>query len=156
MLVAVLVLIAAAVASGWLAVRSSGGVTGLCVSPPAGFEERSIPKHGTTEATIVLTSFRFGRMDDFDGLASRLRWPRHGIMIAVSNEGPDATPRFKPELRVGAADFKGFEGLRWPAANVAIRSRGRVLDAYAEVRTVTPATIATVNEALAGVRACHG
>jgi len=156
MLVVVLVLVAAAGVSGWLAVRSSGGVTGLCVSAPAGLKERSIQKHGVTEATIVLTSFRFGQMDDFDGLASRLRWPPRGIMIAVSNEGPAATPRFRRELRVTAADFHGFEGLEWPAANVAIRSRGRVLDAYAEVRRVTPAAIRTVNRALSGVRACHG
>ncbi|MGZ4289356.1 MAG: hypothetical protein ACXVQZ_01890 [Gaiellaceae bacterium] len=155
MLVVVLILAAAAAVSGWLAVRSSGGVTALCASLPAGLKERSIPKAGMTEATVVLTNFRFGRMDDFDGLASRLRWPPQGIMIAVSNDGPDSTPRFKRQLRVTAADFQGFEGLKWPAANVAIRSRGRVLDAYAEVRTVTPATITTVNRALAGVRACH-
>lgn len=154
-LVVVLVLAVAAAVSGWLAVRSSGGVTALCASPPAGLKERSIPKAGPTEATVVLTNFRFGQMDDFDGLASPLRWPRRGIMIAVSNEGPDSTPRFKPELRVTAADFQGFEGLRWPAANVAIRSQVRVLDAYAEVRTVTPAAIRTVNRAFADVRACH-
>jgi hypothetical protein len=121
---------------------------------PTGLKERSVPKAGMTEATVVLTNFRFGQMDDFDGLASRLRWPPQGVMIAVSNDGPDATPRFRRELKVTAADFTGFEGLRWPAANVAIRSRGRVLDAYAEVRTVTPIAIATVNRALAGIRAC--
>ncbi|HJU37033.1 MAG TPA: hypothetical protein VJ716_06420 [Gaiellaceae bacterium] len=154
MLVVVVVLVAAAAVSGWLAVRSSGGVTGLCASPLSGLKERSIPKAGVTEATVVLTNFRFGRMDDFDGLASRLRWPRRGVMVAVSNEGPDATPRFRRELKVTAADFQGFEGLRWPAANVAIRSQGRVLDAYAEVRTVTPAAITAVNRALAAVRIC--
>lgn len=157
MLVVLLVLAAAAAVSGWLAVRSSRGVTGLCVSPSplAGLKERSIPKVGMTEETVVLTNFRFGRMDDFDGLASRLRWPPQGIMIAVSNDGPDSTPRFRQDLRVTAADFQGFEGLKWPAANVAIRSQGRVLDAYAEVRTVTPAAIRTVNGALAGVHACR-
>jgi hypothetical protein len=154
-LVVVLIVAAAAAVSGWLAVRSSGGVTALCASPPAGFQERSIPKAGVTEATVVLSNFRFGRLDDFWGLDNRLRWPPRGIMIAVSNEGPAATPRFKRQLRVAAADFTGFEGLRWPAASVAIRSHGRVLDAYAEVRTVSPTTVGTVNKALAGFRACH-
>jgi hypothetical protein len=150
----VVALAATAAISGWLAVRSSGGVSGLCAAVPAGLKERSIPKAGLTEATVVLTNFRFGRMDDFDGLASRLRWPPQGVMIAVSNDGPDATPRFRRELKVTAADFIAFEGLKWPAANVAIRSRGRVLDAYVEVRSVAPAAIATVNSALAGVHAC--
>ena len=151
-----LILAAAAAVSGWLAVQSNGAVTALCASPPAGIKERSIPKAGMTEATVVLTNFRFGQLDNFDGLASRLRWPPQGVMIAVSNDGPDSTPRFKRELRVTAADFQGFEGLKWPAANVAVRSHGRVLNAYAEVRTVSPAAIRTVNRALASVRACHG
>ena len=154
-LVVIVVLAGAASFGAWLATRSSGAVTALCASPPATLKERSIPKGGMTEATVVLTNFRFGRLDDFDGLASRLRWPPHGIMVAVSNDGPDSTPRFQRELRVTAANFQGFEGLRWPAANVAIRSRGRVLNAYAEVRRVTPAVVATVNSALASVHACH-
>jgi hypothetical protein len=36
-------------------------------------KERSIAKAAMTEATVVLTNFRFGNMDNFDGLASRLR-----------------------------------------------------------------------------------
>jgi hypothetical protein len=107
-----------------------------------------------SEATVVLTNFRFGRMDDFYGLDNRLRWPLQGVMIAVSNEGPDSTPPFRHALQVSGADFQGFEGLKYPAANVGIRSQGRVLDAYAEVRTVTPVAIATVNRALADVRVC--
>jgi hypothetical protein len=103
-----------------------------------------------------LTNFRFGRLDDFYGLDNGLRWPPHGIMIAVSNEGSASTPSFKQELRVAVADFQSFEGLKWAAANVAVRSHGRVLDAYAEVRTVTPAVIKTVNGVLASVRVCHG
>jgi hypothetical protein len=151
----VLVLVVAGAVSGWLAARSSGGVTGLCASAPAGLNERTLPKTGLREATVVLTNFRFGRMDDFYGLAAGRRWPRGGITIAVSNEGPAATPPFRRALRVTRADFTGFEGDRWPTAHVAVRSRGRVLDAYAEIRTVTPAAIATVNRALADVRVCH-
>jgi hypothetical protein len=153
-LVGVFVLAVAGAVGGWLALRSSGGVTGLCTSPPTGLKEHYISKSGVQEATVVLTNFRFGQMDDFYGLDNRLRWPLRGVMIAVSNEGPDATPPFRHALRVAGADFHGFEGLKYPAANVAIRSQGRVLDAYAEVRTVTPAAIATVNRALADVRAC--
>jgi hypothetical protein len=108
-----------------------------------------------TEATVVLTNFRFGRLDDFYGLASPLRWPAHGVMIAVSNDGPDATPRFRRSLRVTRLDFKGLEGLRWPAVQLAIRSQGRVLLAYVEARTVTPAAVAAVNRALADIRVCH-
>lgn len=158
MLVVLFVLVVAGAVSGWLAARSSGGVTGLCASPAPGLRERIFPKTRTTETTVVLTNFRFGNSDDFFGIgdAAGRDWPRGGITIAVINEGPDSTPRLGRVLRVSRADFRGFEGSRWPVARVAIRSQGRVLEAYAEVRTVTPAAIATVNRALADVRACHG
>ena len=153
---ALAVLVVAGALGSWLASRSSGAVTGLCVPSPTGLKERYIPKSGVQEATVVLTNFRFGPMDDFYGLAAGpgTRWPHDGITIAVSNEGPAATPPLKRALQVSGADFQGFEGDRWPTAHVAIRTRGRVLDAYAEVRTVTPAAVATVNRALAGVRVC--
>lgn len=153
---ALVVLAVAGTLAGWLALRSSRGPTGLCASAPSGLKERYIPKVGVQEATFVLTNFRFGQMDNFYGLAAGpgTRWPYDGVTIAVSNEGPAATPPFKRALRVSGADFQGFEGDRWPTAHVAIRTRGRVLDAYAEARTVTPAAVATVNRALAGVRVC--
>lgn len=154
MLLIVVVVAVAGAVSGWLALRSSAGSTGICASPMTGFKERFVAKSGMQEATVVLTNFRFGRMDDFYGLAPGRRWPRDGITIAVSNEGPDSTPRLRRALRVTRADFAGFEGMRWPAANLGIRSSGRVLDAYVEVRTVTPAAIATVNHVLADVRVC--
>jgi hypothetical protein len=143
--------------SGWLAARSSGGVTGLCASSRTGLRERTFPKTRTSEAMVALTNFRFGSVDNFYGIgdAAGRDWPRGGITIAVTNEGPDSSPRLRRALRVSGADFRRFEGSRWPVAHVAIRSRGRVLEAYAEVRTVTPAVVATVNRALADVRACH-
>jgi hypothetical protein len=156
-LVVVLALVLAGSLGGWLAGRSSGGVTGLCASAPAGLRERTFPKTGTTETTVVLTNFRFGSIDDFYGIgaAAGRNWPRGGITIAVINEGPDSTPPLSRTLRVSGADFRGFEGSRWPTAHVAIRTQGRVLEAYAEVRSVTPTVVSTVNRALADVRACH-
>ena len=153
---ALAVLAVVGVLAGWLALRSSGGATGLCASAPSGLKERSFPKTRQSEATIVLTNFRFGSVDDFYGIGASAgrHWPRGGITIVVINEGPDATPPIRQELRVHRADFRGMEGSTWPAAHVAIRSQGRFLDAYAEVRGLTPAAVATVNRALAGVRVC--
>jgi len=151
----VLVVVLGAVVGGTFALRSSGGAVGVCSVPSASWRERSLPRTGMSEATVVLTNFRFGRMDDVYGLASPLRWPPRGVMVAVSNEGPAATPPFRRVLRVAATDFRGFEGMRRPAANIAIRSQGRVLDAYVEVGSVTAATVAAANAALAGVHVCR-
>jgi hypothetical protein len=105
---------------------------------------------------VVLTNFRFGQLDDFYGLgASTRHWPRDGVMVAVLDEGPDATPPLGRALRVGSADFHGFEGARFSVAERAVRSNGRVLDAYVEVRSVTPARIAAANHVLAGVHTCR-
>jgi hypothetical protein len=154
-LVVVLVLVGSL--SGWLAARSSGGVTGLCASAPAGLRERTFPKTPTTEATVMLTDFRFGSVDNFYGIgdAAGRNWPQNGITVAVINEGPASSPPLSRSLRVRSADFRGFEGSRWPTAHVAVRSQGRVLEGYAEARNVTPAVVATVNRALANIRACH-
>ncbi|HEY7421527.1 MAG TPA: hypothetical protein VH541_05915 [Gaiellaceae bacterium] len=157
MLVALLALALASGVGGWLAARSSGGVTGLCAFARAGLRERTFSKTRTYEATVVLTNFRFGGVDDFYGIgaAAGRDWPRHGITVAVINEGPDSSPPLRSALRVSGADFRGFEGSRWPVAHLAIRSQGRVLEAYAEARTVTPAVVTTVNRALAEVRLCR-
>ena len=58
------------------------------------------------------------------------------------------------DYEIGAKNFESIDGLRWPAVQLDIRSQGRVLAAYVEVRAVTPAAVATVNRALADVRAC--
>jgi hypothetical protein len=156
-LVAVFSLVVAGAVAGWLAARSSGGVTGVCASTPTGLRERTFPKTRITETTVVLTNFRFGSVDDFYGIgdAAGRHWPRGGITIAVINEGPASSPPLSHVLRVSRKDFRGFEGSRWPVAHVATRTQGRVLEAYAEVRTVTPAAVETVNRALAGIRVCH-
>lgn len=157
LLSALAVLAVAGALGGWRALRSSGGFTGLCASAPTGLKERSFPKSRLSEATLVLTNFRFGSVDDFYGIGASAgrHWPRGGITVVVINEGPDATPPIRQALRVQRADFQGMEGSTWPAAHVAIRSQGRFLDAYAEVRGVSPAAIVTVNSALADVRGCH-
>jgi hypothetical protein len=150
-------LVVTGAASGWLAMRASGGATGLCASPPTGLRERSYPKSRQTEAAVVLTNFHFGSVDNFYGIgASEGRhWPRGGITIVVENDGFDATPPVtRQALHVQRADFRGMEGASWPATQVAVQSQGRVLIAYAELRDVTPAAVATVNHALAGVRIC--
>src|SRR3954447_16630129 len=77
----VLVLAVAGAVSGWLAARSSGGVTGLCASSPTGLRKRTFPKTRITETTVVLTNFRFGSVDDFYGIgdAAGRDWPRGGV-----------------------------------------------------------------------------
>lgn len=155
LIVALVVAIAGAAVAATFTLRSSGAAVGLCASPPTGWKQQTIQRTSTRVATVVLTNFRFGELDDFYGLAaSGMPWPPHGAMVAVSNEGPAATPHLRSALRVSDGDFGGFEGMRWPSANVAVRSHGRVLDAYVELRTVTPATVAAANQVLAGVRAC--
>jgi hypothetical protein len=148
------IVVAGTAAGATYSLRSSGNVLALCATPPSGWKEHTIPRTPTRVATVVLTNFRFGRMDDAFGLAAPLAWPPRGAMIAVSNEGPAATPPFRRALEVGKGDFRGFEGMRWPAANVALRSHGRVLDAYVELHAVTPATVAAANAALAGIHTC--
>ncbi len=157
MLAVVFILVGAGAVAGWLALGSSAAVTGLCGSAPAGLKERSFPKNRQSEATVVLTNFRFGTVDDFYGIGASAgrHWPRGGVTIVVINEGPDVTPPFRRVLRMHRADFRGMEGSAWPAALTAVRSQGRSVVAYAEVRGVTPVAVATVNRALAGVRVCH-
>ena len=70
MVVGVFVFAVAGAISGWLAVRSSGGATGLCASAATGLTARSFPKGRLTESSIVLSNFRFGSMDDFYGIGA--------------------------------------------------------------------------------------
>lgn len=153
-LLAAIVLIAAAAAV--FATESGGGGVGLCANAPSGWKTRLVrPGPLPSPLALVMTDWRFGKMDDFYGLGgSTQHWPRNAVTIAVLNEGPDATPPISPSLRVDARDFGTFEGMRFPFAERAVRSGGRVLDAYVEVGTVTPATVAAANAALGSVRAC--
>ena len=105
--------------------------------------------------TVVLTNFRFGRMDDLYGLTDRFNWPANGVTVAVRNEDPPDAPNAKGgALQLTARDFGGLEGSTQPSGQIAVRSNGRTLNAYVEVGALTPATIAAANAALAGVRTC--
>ena len=149
------VVVAAAAVGATIGLRSTGNALGVCATAPSSWKERTVNLPGPAPPTVVLTNFRFGRLDYVFGLGDdTLRWPRGGVAIAVMNEGPSATPRFRSSLRVRASDFGAFEGMRHPFVERAIRSNGRVLDAFVEVGSVTPATVAAANQALAGVRVC--
>ena len=108
-----------------------------------------------TPPTVVLTNFRFGRMDDVFGVTDpHLAWPANGVLVAVGNWPPDSTVSGARPLRVTRSSFAGMEGSSLPTAHFGVRSHGRILDTYVTVATLTPATIAAANQALAGVRTC--
>ena len=144
----------AAAATATLETRSGAAATGVCVTVPSGWKERIVRGVGLEPPTAVLTNFRFGQMDDIYGLGTPLRWPRTGVMVAVSNSGPATPASLRSELHVDRSDFGSFEGMSRPGTSFAVHANGRVLSAFVEVGTVTPATIAAANRALAGVRAC--
>jgi hypothetical protein len=153
--------VVAAAAVATFALRSGGGTIGFCATPPAGWQERSVNLGGGTPPTIVLTNFRFGNMLDNYGLSTspRPHWPHGGIRIAVEDltQWRDQEP-FRSVapgiLRIDASQFAGFEGSYFPVASRLVELDGRVLNPYVEVRSVTPATVAAVNRALAGVHTC--
>ena len=135
--------------------RSSGNSLGMCATVPSGWKERTIANPQLGPPTVVLTNFHFGRMDDLYGLTTRMPWPAGGVTVAVSNWGASPKP-FAPRhvLRVEQDSFGGIEGAELPASNFQVESNSRLLGAYVEVGTLTPATIAAANQALAGVRTC--
>lgn len=151
----VLVVAAAAIGTTFGLRSPAGNALGVCATVPSGWQERTVTDPALGPPTVVLTNFRFGRMDDLYGLTDRFKWPANGVTVAVSNERPAATPRVGGgALRLTAKDFGGIEGSTQPSGQIAVRSSGRILNAYAEVGALTPATIAAANEALAGVRTC--
>jgi hypothetical protein len=150
-----LMVVAAAAASTTYDLRSSGNSLGLCTSVPAGWKETRVTTIPNQPPTVVLTNFRFGRMNDLYGLSDRFAWPANGVTVAVVNEGPQHDRAAKEgALRVSRADFHGLEGATQPAGGVTVRSGGRILLVYVEVGKLTANTIALANQALAGVRVC--
>jgi hypothetical protein len=140
--------------SATLATRSSANSLGVCATAPSGFKART-PNLAQTPPTVVLTNFRFGRMDDDFGITDpNLDWPANGVLVAVGNWPPDSTVSGAGPLRVTRGTFAGMEGSSLPTAHFGVRSHGRILDVFVTVGALTPATIAAANEALAGVRTC--
>ena len=153
-----LVVVAAAAVGTTLGLRSpSRTALGMCATAPSGWKEKTVTIGRRGPPTVVLTNWRFGRMQGGYGLWERLPWPAHGITVAVSNEGPVGTHRLRGTLRVAAGDFNGFEGMTSRGAHgaqIQVQAHGRFLNARVEVGTLTPATIAAANQALAGVQVC--
>jgi hypothetical protein len=153
-LCAVVVVAAAAAIGTTYGLRSSGNALSVCATAPSGWKERT-PSLAPTPPTVVLTNFRFGRMDDVFGITDpHLDWPANGVLVAVGNWPPDSTGSQAGPLRVTRSSFAGMEGSTLPTAHFGVRSHGRILDVYVTVGTLTPATIAAANQALAGVRTC--
>ena len=152
----VLVVVAAAV-SATLASRSSANSLGVCATAPSGWQERTVTDPRLGPPTVVLTNFRFGRMDDLYGLTDRFNWPANGVTVAVSN-APVVSPSLNVPsgpLHVQRRDFGGIEGSTQPPEPRSPSARtGGSSTPSSRSEQFTPATIAAANEALAGVRTC--
>lgn len=150
-----LVAVAAAV-SATLASRSPANSLGVCASPPSGFQERTVVNGALGPQTVVLTNFRFGRVDYLYGLSDpQLLFPSGGVLVVVSNIAPAKIVPNSGVLRVLRRNFKGIEGgTQGPSTQLYVASHGRFLRAEVEVGALTPATVAAANAALAGVRTC--
>ena len=151
-----LVVVVAVIGTTYGLRTSSGNALGVCATVPSGWQERTVTHvPGPVPPTVVLTNFRFGRMGDVFGITDpSLRWPANGTLVAVGNWPPDSTVSGAGPLRVTRSSFAGMEGSSLPTAHFGSRSHGRILDVYVTVATLTPATIAAANQALAGVRTC--
>jgi hypothetical protein len=157
LLLAAGVVVAAAAAIGTTyGLRSSGNTFGICATAPSGFQERTVTDAALGPHTVVLTNFRFGRMDYLYGLSDpHLLFPSGGVLVVVSNIAATKVIPDSGVLRVLRRNFKGIEGAtQGPSTQVYVASHGRVLRAEVEVGALTPATVAAANQALAGVRTC--
>ena len=78
-LVAVVVVAAVAVGATYELRSSSANSLGICATAPSGWKQRT-PNLAPTPPTVVLTNFRFGRMDDVFGITDpNLVWPANGV-----------------------------------------------------------------------------
>jgi hypothetical protein len=145
---------------GGASARSAFGGGRLCVVAPSGWRT-TIARLPLAPPTLALTNFRFGRMAYLYGHTDpRLRWPRGGILISVSdwtrssaasmrsNYAPSALP-----LSLARDDFAPFEGVR-DLGQRSVEVDGRLLQVWVQARPTTAATIREANRALAGVRPC--
>jgi hypothetical protein len=149
-----------ALGRGGASTRGAFGGGRLCVAAPSGWRQ-TVARLPLAPPTLVLTNFRFGRMAYLYGHTDpRLRWPRGGILISVSdwtrssaasmrsNYAPSAFP-----LSVARGDFAPFEGVR-DLGQRSVEVDGRLLQVWVQARPTTAATIRAANRALAGVRPC--
>jgi hypothetical protein len=139
--------------------NSSRGPQRLCVVNGAGWKSRFVSNPGTAPA-LLLTNFRFGRVDYLFGHTDpKLDWPRGGILISIANWTGAATkammPQYRttPRLGIGASDFASFEGVRILGQRH-VRLNGQLLEVWVQARPTTSTTIAEANQELAKVRVC--
>jgi hypothetical protein len=130
----------------------------LCVRNTQGWRSLTDARPGIAP-TLVLTNFRFGRLDYLYGHTDRqLRWPSDGILISIADWTRSATDAMKTNypnrpLQIGARDFRAFEGV----ANLGQRHvtlRGHLLELWVQARPTTAATIRAANAELRGVHIC--
>jgi hypothetical protein len=132
----------------------------LCAVAPSGWQT-TVVRLPLAPATIVLTNFRFGRMRYLYGHTDpRLRWPRGGILISVSDwtraSAASMRSSYAPStfpLSVARADFAPFEGVRGLGQR-SVAASGRMLQIWVQVRPTSERTIREANRALARVRVC--
>jgi hypothetical protein len=142
------------------ALRAHGSTLGVCARTPAGWRKKTGFEMPLGPQTLGLTNFRFGLDDPTDtyGLVSYAHRPAGSVTIALDTtySVDSAHLRFKRSLRVTRRDFSSdpYGEMSWPSAYIAIGKGRAEHTAVVEVGTVTPATIAAANRALAGVHLC--
>jgi hypothetical protein len=141
--------------------RSGSGPQRLCVRNLSGWQSRTVSRPGTPPA-LLLTNFRFGRLDYLYGHTDHaLHWPRGGILISIANWTSAATKAMEPQYRptsglgIAAADFASFEGVRdLGQRHVRLNGQGQLLEVWVQARPTNAVTIAAANRELANVRVC--
>jgi hypothetical protein len=145
---------------GGASTRGAFGGGRLCVVPPSGWRT-AVARLPLAPPTLVLTNFGFGRMNYLFGHTDpRLRWPRGGILISVSDWTRSSTASMRSNyaasaipLSVARGDFAPFEGVR-DLGQRSVSAGGRLLEVWVQARPTTAATILEANNALAGIRGC--
>jgi hypothetical protein len=139
--------------------NSSVGPRRLCVVDGAGWKSRFVSHPGTAPA-LLLTNFRFGRVDYLFGHTDpKLDWPRGGILISIANWTGAATKamlrQFQPTSRlgIGPADFAAFEGVR-NLGQRHVRLNGQLLEVWVQARPTTSTTMTDANRELSRVKVC--
>jgi hypothetical protein len=159
-------LVVAVAAGGYAAFGRRGsqgraaGSGRLCAVAPSGWRT-TVARLPLTPPTLVLTNFRFGRMQYLFGHTDpRLRWPRGGILISISDWTRTAAASMRSNYAASAfplslerGDFVQFEGVR-DLGQRSVNVGGRLLQVWVQARPTTAATIREANRALAGVRVC--